>query len=60
MMSEDRRSLTLRLSSLQYIVTVLFTVLAVAFWVLQVAQHPAREFQQAEILNDHDYQSPAG
>jgi penicillin-binding protein 2 len=39
LMSEDRRSLTVRLSSLQVIVTVLFTVLAVAFWVFQIAQH---------------------
>src|SRR5688572_23165769 len=39
MMSEDRRSLTARLSWLQFIVAVLFTVLVVAFWVFQVAQH---------------------
>jgi penicillin-binding protein 2 len=44
MMTEDRRSLTLRLSSLQYIVTVLFAALAVAFWFFQVAQH--QKFKQ--------------
>jgi penicillin-binding protein 2 len=44
MMTEDRRSLTLRLSSLQYIVTVLFAALAVAFWFFQIAQH--QKFRQ--------------
>ena len=39
MMPDDRRSLTVRLSWLQFIVAVLFAVLAVAFWVFQVAQH---------------------
>ena len=39
MMSDDRRSLTLRLSSLQYIGIVVFTALAVAFWFFQVAQY---------------------
>ena len=38
-MTEDRRSLTVRLSSLQIIVAVAFAGLAVAFWVFQVAQH---------------------
>ena len=44
MMSEDRRSLTVRLSSLQYIIAVLFSALAVAFWVFQVVQH--QKFEQ--------------
>ena len=44
MMSEDRRSLTVRLSSLQYIIAIIFAVLAVAFWVFQVAQH--EKFEQ--------------
>ena len=39
MMSEDRRSLTVRLSSLQVLIAVAFSALAVAFWVFQVAQH---------------------
>ena len=47
MMSEDRRSLTLRLSSLQYIVAVVFSILAVVFWVFQIAQHDKFE-QMAE------------
>ena len=39
LMPDDRRSLTLRLSVLQYTVAVLFAALAVAFWVFQIAQH---------------------
>jgi penicillin-binding protein 2 len=36
---DDRRNLSLRLSVLQVVVTVAFAVLAVAFWIFQVAQH---------------------
>ena len=36
---EDRRSVMLRLSVMQYIVAACFAVLAVSFWYLQVAQH---------------------
>jgi penicillin-binding protein 2 len=36
---EDRRRIGVRLSVLQGIITVLFSVLAVSFWVLQVVQH---------------------
>jgi len=36
---EDRRKVTIRLSILQYVITVLFSILAVSFWVLQVVQH---------------------
>jgi penicillin-binding protein 2 len=36
---EDRRRIGLRLTVLQYAVTVLFSVLAVSFWVLQVIGH---------------------
>jgi penicillin-binding protein 2 len=36
---DDRRSLTLRLTVIQYVVGVLFAALAVAFWIFQVAQH---------------------
>ena len=38
-MTDDRRSLSLRLSSIQYIVAAVFTILAVAFWYFQVAQY---------------------
>src|ERR1043166_7070427 len=36
---EDRRKIGIRLSVLQYIITVVFSCLAVSFWVLQVVQH---------------------
>src|SRR5215468_4612398 len=47
---EDRRSIGNRLTILQYLITVLFSVLAVSFWVLQVVQH-ARFEEMAE--NNH-------
>jgi penicillin-binding protein 2 len=37
--SEDRRRIAARLSVLQYMIVVTFSVLAVCFWVLQVVQH---------------------
>jgi penicillin-binding protein 2 len=39
LMPDDRRSLTLRLSVVQYLVAVLFAALAVGFWIFQIAQH---------------------
>ncbi|MGC4083088.1 MAG: penicillin-binding protein 2 [Vicinamibacterales bacterium] len=36
---EERRRVGLRLSVLQYLIVVLFSVLAVSFWYLQVVQH---------------------
>jgi penicillin-binding protein 2 len=39
LMPDDRRSLTIRLSVLQYVVAVLFAALAVGFWIFQIAQH---------------------
>jgi len=47
---EDRRKVTIRLSILQYVITVLFSILAVSFWVLQVVQHAKFE-EMAE--NNH-------
>jgi penicillin-binding protein 2 len=47
---EDRRRVTIRLSILQYVITVVFSILAVSFWVLQVVQH-ARFEEMAE--NNH-------
>jgi penicillin-binding protein 2 len=38
-MPDDRRSLALRLSSIQYMMAAVFALLAVAFWVFQVAHH---------------------
>jgi penicillin-binding protein 2 len=36
---DDRRSLTQRLTVIQYVVAILFSALAVAFWVFQIASH---------------------
>lgn len=47
---EERRRVTLRLSVLQYVTTVVFSALAVSFWVLQVVQHEKFE-EMAE--NNH-------
>src|SRR6185295_8159064 len=47
---EDRRKLSLRLTVMQYVITVIFSVLAVSFWVFQVVQH-AKYAEMAE--NNH-------
>src|SRR6478736_1827297 len=47
---EDRRKVTIRLAVLQYVIVVIFSVLAVSFWVLQVVQHAKYE-EMAE--NNH-------
>src|SRR5215470_10773240 len=43
MAMEDRRRAGLRLSALQYLITVIFSGLALSFWVLQVVQHAKYE-----------------
>ena len=50
MAGEARRGISIRLSILQYTITVLFSILAVGFWVLQVVQHAKFE-EMAE--NNH-------
>jgi penicillin-binding protein 2 len=47
---EERRRVGVRLTVLQYVITVVFSVLAVSFWVLQVVQHERYE-EMAE--NNH-------
>src|SRR5437667_9812111 len=47
---EERRRVDTRLTILQYVITSLFSVLVVGFWVLQVAQHAKFE-EMAE--NNH-------
>ena len=47
---EDRRKVTIRLTVLQYLIIVVFSVLAVSFWVLQVVQHAKFE-EMAENNN---------
>ena len=61
MMSDDRRSLTVRLTSLQYIITALFTALVVAFWVFQIAQHPKfRQMAEENHLRRLPLPAPRG
>jgi penicillin-binding protein 2 len=47
---EDRRGIITRLSILQWVITVLFSILAISFWVLQVVKHAKFE-EMAE--NNH-------
>src|SRR6266849_2322472 len=47
---EDRRRITTRLAIFQFLITVIFSVLAVGFWALQVVQHAKFE-EMAE--NNH-------
>src|SRR5580704_6439714 len=47
---EDRRKVTMRLAVLQYAITIVFSVLALSFWVLQIVQHAKYE-EMAE--NNH-------
>src|SRR5882672_11169997 len=47
---DDRRKVTIRLAILQYFIVVVFSILAVAFWVFQVIQH-AKFQEMAE--NNH-------
>ena len=49
-MAEDRRKIGARLTILQYVITLLFSVLAVSFWALQVVQHAKFE-EMAENNN---------
>jgi penicillin-binding protein 2 len=47
---EERRRIGVRLSALQYLLTVVFSILAISFWVLQVVEHAKFE-EMAE--NNH-------
>ena len=48
---EQRRALTVRLSILQYLICVVFAILSVSFWVIQVVQH--QKFQE---MADNNHQ----
>ena len=54
-MVEDRRKITIRLMIAQSIITVVFSILAVSFWALQVVQHAKFE-EMAE--NNHQRTLP--
>src|SRR5258707_10138862 len=58
---EDRRRIAVRLSVLQYGLVVLFTALAVSFWVLQVVQHVKfKEMAENNIQRTLPLRAPRG
>src|SRR5438046_7437975 len=58
---EDRRRIAVRLSILQYGLVVLFTALAVSFWVLQVVQHAKfKEMAENNIQRTLALRAPRG
>jgi penicillin-binding protein 2 len=61
LMPDDRRSLTLRLSFLQYFVAVAFATLAIGFWIFQIAQHEKfREMAEENHLRRLPLPAPRG
>jgi penicillin-binding protein 2 len=61
MMPDDRRSLTLRLSFMQYSVAFGFATLAVAFWIFQIAQHERfREIADSQYMQRLPLPAPRG
>ena len=60
-MPDDRRSLTIRLGVVQYIVAVTFAALAVGFWVFQIGQHEKfREMAENNRLRRLPLPAPRG
>ena len=60
-MPDDRRSLTLRLKVLQYVVAAAFAALAIGFWIFQVAQHEKfREMAEENHLRRLPLPAPRG
>src|SRR5438046_366961 len=58
---EDRRRIAVRLSILQYGLIVVFTALAVSFWVLQVVQHAKfKEMAENNIQRTLALRAPRG
>src|SRR3989442_15031388 len=53
--TEDRRRVGVRLSILQYLFVLVFSALAVSFWVLQVVQHA----QYAELADNKNQRTLA-
>src|SRR6185295_10901732 len=61
LLPDDRRSLTLRLSVMQYIVTGAFAALAIGFWIFQIAQHEKfREMAEENHLRRLPLPAPRG
>ena len=61
LMPDDRRSLTIRLGVVQYLVAVVFAALAVAFWIFQIGQHEKfREMAENNRLRKLPLPAPRG
>jgi penicillin-binding protein 2 len=61
LLPDDRRSLTLRLSVMQYLVTAAFAALAISFWIFQIAQHEKfREMAEENHLRRLPLPAPRG
>lgn len=61
LMPDDRRSLTTRLTVLQYLVAGAFAALAVGFWIFQIAQHEKfREMADENHLRRLPLPAPRG
>ncbi|HJR61558.1 MAG TPA: penicillin-binding protein 2 [Vicinamibacterales bacterium] len=59
--TDDRRSLHVRLTVLQYGIAVAFSVLTVGFWIFQVAQHTMfREIAESQYLQRVPLPAPRG
>jgi penicillin-binding protein 2 len=59
--TDDRRSVQLRLSVMQYLLAGVFSLLAVAFWVFQVAQHAQfKEIAESQYLQRVPLPAPRG
>jgi hypothetical protein len=59
--TDDRRSVQLRLSVMQYVFAGVFSLLAVAFWVFQVAQHAQfKEIAESQYLQRVPLPAPRG
>jgi penicillin-binding protein 2 len=60
-MPDDRRSLTTRLTVMQYLVAVAFAALAIGFWIFQIAQHEKfREMAEENHLRRLPLPAPRG
>ena len=59
--TDDRRSVQVRLTVMQYTLAVVFSALAVAFWVFQVAQHKQfKEIAESQYLQRVPLPAPRG
>jgi penicillin-binding protein 2 len=59
--TDDRRSLQVRLSVMQYTLAVAFSVLTISFWVFQVAQHAYfKEIARSQYLQRVPIPAPRG